>query len=236
MTGGFPEYLRDGDNVYLRQLLKDIIIRDIAVRRNIRNEHLVIRLAVHLLSNIGKEFSYNSLTRLLEINSIRSTIDYCNYLAESYMLKFIPVYSASIRKQIANPKKAYSIDNGLAKANSLSFSEDRGRMLENAVYQHIRRGYQDIMYYKNPRTECDFLVRERDRIILAVQSCWQITEENIQREIQGIKDALQETSAKKAIIVTFDQEDQLDGIRLIPAWKWMQSEVGRQLASVTADP
>ena len=222
-SGGFPEYLRDKDDSYLRQLLKDIIIRDIAVRRNIRNEHTVTRLAVHLLSNVGKEFSYNNITRLLEINSIRSTIDYCDYLAESYIVELIPMYSTSIKKQIANPKKAYSMDNGLARANSLSFSEDRGRMLENAVFQHIRRAYHDIMYHKTPKSECDFLIREKDRILMAIQACWHINEDNIQREVNGIKNAMKETQARKGIVVTFDQEDQLDGIKLIPAWKWLQS-------------
>lgn len=222
-TGGFPEYLRDKDDSYLRQLLRDIIIRDIAVRRNIRNEHTVIRLAVHLLSNIGKEFSFNKITRLLEINSIRSTIDYCDYLAECYVVELLPMYSISIKRQIVNPKKAYAVDNGLARANSLSFSEDKGRMLENAVFQHIRREYPDIMYYKSLNSECDFLIREQDRILMAVQSCWQVTEDNIQREIRGIKNAIKETRAKKGIIVTYDQDDLLDGIKLIPAWNWMQS-------------
>ena len=222
-SGGFPEYLRDKDDSYLRQLLKDIIIRDIAVRRNIRNEHIVTRLAVHLLSNVGKEFSYNNITRLLEINSIRSTIDYCDYLAESYLVELIPMYSTSIKKQIANPKKAYSLDNGLARANSLSFSEDRGRMLENSIYQHIRRAHHDIMYHKTPKSECDFLIREQDKILMAIQACWHVNEDNIQREANGIKNAMKETQARKGIIVTFDQEDQLDGIKLIPAWKWLQS-------------
>jgi predicted AAA+ superfamily ATPase len=223
-SGGFPEYLRDKDDSYLRQLLKDIIIRDIAVRRNIRNEHTVTRLAVHLLSNIGKEFSYNNITRLLEIKSIRSTIDYCDYLAESYIVELIPMYATSIKKQIANPKKAYSLDNGLARTNSLSFSEDRGRMLENAVFQHIRRAYHDIMYHKTPRSECDFLIREQERILMAIQACWHVNEDNIQREINGIKNAMKETQARNGIVVTFDQEDQLDGIKLIPAWKWLQSD------------
>jgi predicted AAA+ superfamily ATPase len=203
--------------------LKDIIIRDIAVRRNIRNEHIVTRLAVHLLSNVGKEFSYNNITRLLEINSIRSTIDYCDYLSESYILELIPMYSTSIKRQIANHKKAYSIDNGMARANSLSFSEDRGRMLENVVFQHIRRTYHDIMYFKTQNSECDFLIREQDRILMAIQACWQVNEDNIQREVNGIKNAMKETQVKTGIIVTYDQEDQLEGINLIPAWKWLQS-------------
>ena len=219
--GGFPEYLQGKDSDYLRQLLKDIIIRDIAVRRNIRNEHTLIKMAVHLLSNTGKEFSYNNITRILEINSVRSTIDYCDFLRESYLIDIIPVFAASRKKQIANPKKAYCIDSGLARANSLSFSEDKGRILENAVYLHLRRSYKDIMYYKDSKTECDFLIRQNDKILFVVQSCWHIDEDNMQRELHGLNSALHQSGTGEAVIVTFDQEDELDGIKLIPAWKWM---------------
>ncbi len=35
LSGGFPEYLKEQNPEYLRTLLKDIVVRDIAVRRNI---------------------------------------------------------------------------------------------------------------------------------------------------------------------------------------------------------
>lgn len=222
--GGFPEYLRDKDSDYLRQLLNDIIIRDIVVRRKIRNEQNIIRLAIHLLSNVGKEYSYNKLSRMLEISSVRSTIDYCDYLKESYILDFLPMYSPSIRKQIANPKKAYSSDNGLTKANSLSFSEDWGRMLENAVFQHLRRTHTNLMYYKSQNSECDFLVREKNKIQKAIQVCWYLHEENMKRELRGIENAMKETKAEEGYIITYDQEDEINGIPLIPAWKWFCKE------------
>jgi len=41
------------------------------------------------------------------------------------------------------------------------------------------------------------------------------------REINGIKDALAETGAQEGVIITNNQEDNLDGINLIPAWKWL---------------
>ncbi len=59
-SGGFPEYLEENDDD-LRTLLRYIIIRDVAIRRNITNENQLIRLAVNLLSNTGKEFSYDYL-------------------------------------------------------------------------------------------------------------------------------------------------------------------------------
>lgn len=220
-SGGFPEYLEEKDDDYLRTLLRDIITRDIAVRRNIINENQLIRLAVHLLSNIGKEFSYNSLSKILEIKSVRTVIDYCDYLKESYVTDFIPQYSTSIKKQLVNPRKSYSIDPGLARANSISFSRDLGRRLENFVYNKLRRQNKEIYYYRATGAECDFLVKQDEQIRLAVQSCWEVNDENMKREINGIKNALTETGAEEGYIITHNQEDKLEGIKLIPAWKWM---------------
>ena len=220
-SGGFPEYLEEKDDNYLRTLLRDIITRDIAVRRNISNENQLIRLAVHLLSNTGEEFSYNSISKILEIKSVRTVIDYCDYFIESYLTDFIPLYSTSIKKQLVNPKKSYCIDPGLAKANSISFSKDSGRRLENFVFNKLRRQFKEIYYYRKPKIECDFLVKQNEKITLAVQSCWELNNENMAREMNGIKSALAETGAGEGFIITHDQEDNLDGVRLIPAWKWI---------------
>ncbi len=219
--GGFPEFLEEQDDNYHRTLLRDIVTRDIAVRRNIVNENQLIRLAVHLLSNVGKEFSYNNISKLLEFKSVRTVIDFCDYLNESYLVDFITLYSTSIKKQLANPKKAYSIDPAFAKSNSLSFSKDLGRRLENFVYNKLRRDFREIHYYKNRNSECDFLVKQNEQVIMAVQVCWTLDSEDMNREIRGLKNAMQETGVTVGTIVTYNQEDNLDGLPLIPAWKWV---------------
>ena len=223
--GGFPEFLASADTEYLRTLLRDIIIRDIAVRRNIKNEHMILRLALHLISNIGKETSYNNLTKLMEIKSVRTTIDYCDYLKESYLLDFIPRFSFSIKQQLINPKKVYAVDTGMAKANSLSFSEDYGRMLENTVYLRLRQACHDIFYFKDDVSECDFLLRKNDKVINAIQVCWHLSEDNLTREVAGLKKAMAVSGAKKGFIITYDQQDTFEGISAIPVWKWMQHDL-----------
>jgi predicted AAA+ superfamily ATPase len=219
--GGFPEYLLEKNLEYLQTLLRDIIMRDIAVRRGIKNEHYLIRLAVHIMSNTGKEFSYNNISKTLEIKSVRTVIDYCDYLQESYLIELIPRFSYSIHQQQANPKKAYAIDTALAKANSLSFNKDSGRMLENAVFIHLRRNYSDICFFRNEKAECDFLIKLNEEIIQVIQVCFNVNEDNIKRELSGLKEAMVATKCSNGIIITLDQDDELDGISLIPAWKWM---------------
>ena len=89
------------------------------------------------------------------------------------------------------------------------------------VYLKLRQSAREIIYYRTDKDECDFLVRDQEKIISAIQVCWKVEPENMNREIQGLKDATEKTNVKKAMIITRDQEDELDGIRLVPVWKWM---------------
>jgi len=220
-SGGFPEFLQNQYPDYLRTLLRDILTRDVAVRRNISNETALIRLGVFLSSNVAKPFSYSRIGGLLEIKSVRTVIDYCDYLTESYLFDLIPMYSPSIRKQLANPKKAFCVDPALAAANSLSFSKDLGRKLENYVYLHLRRSFQEIQYYQTKDSECDFVVKWNEDIIGAVQVCWELNSDTLAREITGLKNALAETNAPKGVLLTWNQEDVLERIEVLPVWKWM---------------
>ncbi|WP_332911377.1 ATP-binding protein [Algoriphagus boritolerans] len=159
----------------------------------------------------GKPFSYSRIGSLLEIKSVRSVIDYCDYLEESYLFDLITMYSPSIRKQLANPKKAFCVDPALAAANSLSFSKDLGRKLENYVYLHLRRSFKEIQYFQNKDSECDFVVKWNEEIIGAVQVCWELNSDNLHREIKGLQAALSETQAPKGVLLTWNQEDLLEG-------------------------
>lgn len=219
-NGGFPEYLQSEEEDYLRSLAKDIVIRDIAVRRNIKNDHLLMRLLSFLMSNTGKEFSYNNISKLLEIKSVRTTIDYCDYLKESYLIDFLPRFSFSIKQQQMNPQKIYAIDTAMAKSISLSLSEDSGRKFENAVFLMLKRFSVELLYFKDEKSECDFIVKKGNQICMAIQVCWQLTSDNLEREINGLKNAMNTVSLENGFIITMNQEDSFDNIQAIPAWKF----------------
>ena len=218
--GGFPEYLKFKKKEYLQNILKDILTRDIIVRYGLRESKVLSELTTYLLSNAGKEFTANSLAKIFKIGSATTIINYLSYLEDSYLIFIIPRFSYSLKKQAVNPKKIYSIDNGLIKANSATFSEDKGRMLENAVFVQLRRQYKEIYYYKE-RGECDFLIKEKGKIGAAFQVCWELHAENQERELNGLQEALSQFNLKQGTIITFNQEDKLGGIKVIPFWKWL---------------
>lgn len=218
--GGFPEYLKYGDDAMLQQVFKDILNRDIVVRHGLRNSKLVEQLAFYLLTNSGKEFSYNKLRKMFDVGSTNTMTSYVSFFEESYLIFTVPKFDYSYKKQLINPKKAYAIDTGLAKVNSVSFSEDNGRMLENAAFLHLRRKHKDIYYFKE-KGECDFLIKEKGKITNAFQICYELTEDNKEREIAGLKEAMEKFKLKTGIILTLKQKDDFGSIKVIPAWEWM---------------
>lgn len=222
--GGFPEYLKKKNPSILHELLSDIVMKDIAVRFGIKNKGILNKIAIYLISNVGKEFSYNSIKKAFEIKSVQSVIDYISYFEDAYLLFTVPRFSYSYKKQQVNPKKAYSIDNGFSYNNSASFSKDKGKMLENAVFLGLRRKFKDIFYFQE-NNECDFVVKEKDRITHAIQVCYGLNEENKDREINGLVAALNEFSLKNGLILTYSQDDELlaGGKKVLvrPVWKWL---------------
>lgn len=222
--GGFPEYLKYNKADILRELLNDIIARDIVVRHKLRNPKIVKEMALYLLTNIGREFSYNNLKKTFSLGSTNSAIAFVSYFEDSYLLFTVPKFDYSLKKQLVNPKKVYSIDNGLSSVNSVSFSSDRGRMLENAVFLHLRKKCRDVFYFRE-ENECDFLVRENGRISSAIQVCYELHEENKKRELDGMLEPLKEFKLRDGLILTYNQEDEfkIEGRRMMvkPVWKWM---------------
>ena len=224
--GGFPEYLEKKQNFVLQELLKDVVIRDVAVRFGIRNSGLLKKLAIYLISNVGKEFSFNSLKEMFSVASVQSIIDYVSFFEDAYLIFAVPKFSYSYKEQLVNPKKVYSIDNGLSMANSTSFSKDTGRMLENQVFLHLRRKYKEVFYFKE-KNECDFVVKENEKITQAIQVCYELNEDNKEREINGLKEALTKFSLKQGLILTHNQEDiietQSKKMLVKPVWRWLAS-------------
>lgn len=225
--GGFPEYILKENPEILHDLLSDIVMKDIALRFKIKNTNILNKIAIYLISNVGKEFSYNSIKKMFNIKSVQSVIDYIYYLENTYLIFTIPQFSYSYKQQQINPKKVYSIDNGFSYINSVSFSKDKGKMLENLIFINLRKRNYEIFYFKD-KNECDFVVKKREKVVQAIQACYDFNEENKDRELNGLLNALKEFKLQEGIILTYNQEDefQLEGkkIKVIPVWKWINGK------------
>lgn len=226
--GGIPEFVKSKNELIITGLLDDILVKDIAVRHGIRDVASLKQLALYLLSNLGVPTSANKLTGMFGIKSAVTILDFFSFFQDTYLMDFVPQFSYSLKAQNRNPKKVYAMDLGLVTAISTSFSENLGRKLENLIYLHLRRKYTSIHYF-NDKGECDFVVSQKEKVILLVQVCYQITNENFQRERQGLMQAMDFFGLDVGWIITLDQKDRFDQngkvIQMIPAAEFLSKEI-----------
>jgi hypothetical protein len=203
---GFPEYLREQNPEVLQNLLKDIVFRDIAIRYSIKNTKTLMDITLFLISNVGKEMSFNSLKKSFDVGSATTVSDYLSWLEDTYLLFFLPRFSWSAKSISKNPKKIYCIDAGFAKANSLSFSKDQGQLLENPAYLLLRKTNRKL-YYLHERKECDFMVFEDKSYKWLIQVTEKVHLDNQQGELNGLPEAMTFFGKTEGFIPTLEQID-----------------------------
>lgn len=231
--GGIPDYLKTGKSEFLQYIYEDIINRDIVNRYQITNIKSLKDLLYFLISNIGKEFSYNKLKALIGVKNPTTVKDYISYFENSYLLFTINKFDYSLKKQMANPKKVYCIDNGIANNISFKFSENLGRFFENLVFIELKRRNYNIFYHRFNH-ECDFLIFEKGKIISAIQVCRSLSDlDTRKREFDGLIDAMSAYSLNEGMILTEDEEfsekisDKKGNfyvVKVMPVWKWLLIE------------
>jgi predicted AAA+ superfamily ATPase len=221
--GGFPEFLKSKNIEILHNLLKDIVLRDVAIRHQIKSVKSLMDITLYLLSNIGKETSATRLKNNFQIGSTHTVIDFLGWLEDAYLFFFLPKFSYSAKSISINPKKVYAIDNGFIDANSLSFSEDKGRILENAVYIHLRNQGNTLYYFKE-KNECDFILFDQGKCKMVLQVCHEVHVDNQEREFNGLIEAMNFFNLDTGTIITHSQKDNFrikdKSIMLIPAYEF----------------
>ncbi|MBQ8703546.1 MAG: ATP-binding protein [Bacteroidales bacterium] len=209
--GGLPEYLANLDTRIPATMLDDILVRDIAIRHSLRNMEPLKRLALYLLTNTANLFSGNRLVSIVDNGITTSTIlEYIDYMRDAYIIDTIGQYSTNMRATTRNPKKAYAFDTGLSHAVNLSGSDDLGHLLENYQFLQLRKRAKDHIFYYKGQGECDFVVTGNNNTPQELyQVCLNLTNENLNREIGGLREAMRELHVAEGHIVTLGSSDTL---------------------------
>jgi hypothetical protein len=144
-------------------------------------------------------------------------------MEDCYLLFTIPRFAFSLKRQRRNPKKVYAIDTGFCRANSVTFSSNKGRALENIVFLELRRRGGEIYYFREDR-ECDFVIRKNGQVETVIQVCHELHDDNLKRETEGLREAMNTTGCPHGLILTENQDDQLDQIQIQSTWKWLSKD------------
>lgn len=227
-AGGIPEFIKTSLPDVIYTMVDDILLRDIAVRHSVRDTASLRQITAYLITNIGNLISANKFVGMFDIKSATTFLEYFSYLKDAYLLEFVPLFSHSLKVQARNPKKVYVMDMGIYTEGSVSASDNMGRRLENLIFLSLRQKYKHIFYYKN-LGECDFVTMERTTLKEAIQVCFTINDENFNRELNGLLEAMHDLSINTGYIITMNQSDVIekDGltVKIIPAYEFLNRAV-----------
>lgn len=154
-TGGIPEYVLRNDIEYIKELVDDIILKDISALHNIKDTQLLKDLFLLLMERCGKVFSINKLANIIKISpdTVRRHLEHFN---NTYLVHLLPRYGTT-NERILSAKKIYSCDLGI-KTIFTGFS-DKGSLFENYIYLLLKNSSPSYVYKDG--IEIDFITRDK---------------------------------------------------------------------------
>ena len=228
--GGFPDVQGDEFRVRVKTLqgyVDAVLYRDVIERHNVPSVQSLRYTLEYIKHNFAHKISTRAISGVLKglgLSDSREYIsDYLDWLEQAYLIYRVPLRTDSLAVRRMNPDKFYLVDTGLARAVTPKSDAARGCFLENLVFLALRRGFNKIEYYNTSNgDEVDFLVTDRaTKERRLVQVSWELSSPGTEeRELKALKDARNEIKVDDCIVVTWDDEREVDGIRIVPVWKW----------------
>jgi hypothetical protein len=230
LWGGYPE-LVGMEQRFKAQVLQEyfnvMFYRDLVERYNVSDPALFKYLLKRLISSFTKDFSVNKLYNDLKSRGFSvgkdSLYRMMDEVFDIYMLARLERYDPSVIKREMSNKKIYLYDNGLATALNYSLSEDRGKLLENLVYRHLRKNTSEMFFARNG-WECDFIAFDRGKAPLLVQVTTRLDAENYVREVKGLEAAGKLVDSDRALLLAESIQPGLEvpeWIRITPVVDWL---------------
>ncbi len=127
---------------YLKNIFTTIIYRDVVERYSIRNVGFLEQLVLFLASNTGSLFSSKSISDFLKSQQIKIAPNqvqtYLHHLTKAFLVREVPRYDI-VGKRIFEIGEKYYFENlGIRNAIWGYRLEDKSKILENVVYNHLQ--------------------------------------------------------------------------------------------------
>ncbi|MCQ2974105.1 MAG: ATP-binding protein [Bacteroidales bacterium] len=222
--GGFPELVNTNlKREWLSGLFQKIFLGDIISRYHIKNDDILKILLKKLAESTMQPTSYSRLANLITSTGRKiqtnTIIDYLKFSEDSWLIFSIQNFCAKLSERESS-KKYYFRDNGII--NLFLFNSDT-ILLENLVAIHLKRLYNDDLYFFRQNIEIDFYLPENGKLI---QVSYKIQDDKtFNREIMALIKGAKFLNVNDLTIITYDDEQQIiqhDNytIKILPYWKF----------------
>jgi len=221
MPGRFAFKTESETQKYLQDVFDTIILRDIFIRRKIRDINLLNNIIQFLIQNTGNIFSANTISKYLKSQSRsvspETLYNHVEYILESLLFTKVNRYDIKGKNVFATLEKYYIADMGLMQLKRKFMAEDLGARLETIVANELlARGYNiNVGVMRN--AEIDF-VAEKNNEVEFIQVCYNIdSDETLNREINAFNGI-----PEKKLLITADRFDYSQkGVKSVNVLDWL---------------
>lgn len=222
--GGYPEVAEQQDKekqkIILTNYYNQIIYRDMVRTFKIKETMLLENLTIYLLQNIAQKFSFTNIAKTLETNT-ETVRTFIGYLSSSYLFEAVNFYGTSLKTTLKKDKKFYCLDNGLRNAIVGHKGLDKGFLVENLVFNHLKQRFPKVSFwYNQKKEELDFVARDNG-LILPVEVKYSDQKLGLEN-LKGLISFLEIKKEQLAVVLTqnFFEEKIINKkqILFIPVW------------------
>jgi predicted AAA+ superfamily ATPase len=215
---------------FVSGILKTIIEKDILIRHGRTNRAAFERILDFVLDSTGSPISPRSIADTLKSNGVnidKSAIArYLEYLQEAFLLYKVARYDLKGKNLLQTLNKYYISDPAFRKTRlRRKRGDDRGHLLENAVYLELLRRNREVYTGKFRDKEIDFVAVDGSGYISYYQVAYAAVEHTtLERELAPLR-AIRDSYPKFLISADVDHNPVYDGIKKLNAADWFLDEV-----------
>lgn len=195
--GGLPHLYRLGlDNEdmiweYVQNIYNTIVLKDVVQREGLRNVTLFENLMSYVSDNTGQLVSATSLSKYLKSQKVELTpltaLNYLRAASNAYIINKVQRFDIHGKRLLESNDKYYFEDLGLR--NLLVGSnrtKDIEKIMENAVYLHLKNLGYKVAIGTLPNGEIDFVAEKSGKTIYIQVAYLLANEATIEREFGNL--------------------------------------------------
>ena len=233
--GGLPHLYRLGleneDMVweYIQNIYNTIVLKDVVQREGLRNVTLFENLMSYVSDNAGQLVSATSLSKYLKSQRVEltplSAINYLKAASNAYIINKVPRYDIHGKRLLETNDKYYFEDLGLR--NMLAGPDRTGdieKVIENAVYLHLKNLGYKISVGTLPNGEVDF-VAEKGGTSVYIQVAYLIADDKTMEREFGNLLKIQDNYPKYVISMNpMSRPQNYEGIKHLTLRQFLMSD------------
>ncbi len=187
--GAYPEVVKlsGEERETLVNLINSYLYKDIFAFQDVRKPEIIEQLLQALALQMGREVSFNELSKLLGLNS-QTVQRYIDLLEKSYIVFHLRSFSRNLRNELKKSRKIYFYDNGVRNAilgdfKPLQLRQDAGALWENyLVSERLKHNSYSLFYGKSyfwrtqQQQEVDYL-EDIDGVFHTYEFKWSTTKQ-----------------------------------------------------------